>query len=440
MLNNKMTYSKQFLSLVICTLLIGTALLSGCRKKAASTTTAEASTAAAQPVEVTTSQATTRDVPLFLQVTGSFAADESSDLAPETSGQVVATPVDVGAFVKQGTVIARLNDRDAKLKLQQAVASQQQAEAALKQAEVRIGLGDGGKFDATAVPEVIAARQNYEAAEAQAKLAETTARRYANLVATGDVSQTVYDQYRTQAETARAQANAAKKQYEVAVNQARQSNQGIATARAGLESVKAQVAIARKAVADTVITAPFAGFISERPVAVGEYVTNQSKIATLIKANPLKLKLQLAESEAAQARIGATVIATVAAFPGKEFSGKVTAINPALDPASRTITVEADISNAGNVLKAGMFASARVIESTGGQGVFIPTSAVVKEANELSVRIYVVEGEVARLRVGQVGEAEGDIVRVINGVKAGETVITSNLDQLYDGAKIVRSP
>ena len=438
MLKYKMINSKKLLMLFVCVLLFGTAVLSGCRKKAANSTVAEASTAAGQPVEVTTTQATTREVPLFLSVTGSFSADESSDVASEVAGQVVATPVDVGAFVKQGAVIARLDDRDAKLKLQQAIASEQQAEAALKQAEVKIGLGEGGKFEATAVPEVIAARQNYEAAEAQAKLAETTARRYANLVATGDVSQTVYDQYRTQAETARAQANASKKQYEVAVNQARQNNQGIATARASLESVKAQVAIARKAVADTVITAPFAGFISDRPVAVGEYVTTQSKIATLLKSNPLKLKLQLPEANAAQARIGSAVVATVAAFPGKEFSGKVTAINPALDPASRTITVEAGINNPANILKAGMFASARIIESAGGQGIFIPTSAVMKEGSELSVHFYVVEGEVARLRVGQIGEAEGDMVRVINGVKAGETVITNNLDQLYDGAKIVR--
>jgi RND family efflux transporter MFP subunit len=430
--------NKKYLYVVVCALLIGAVLLSGCRKKASDSTVAEASTAPGQPVEVTTTQAMAREVLLFLQVTGSFSADESSDVASEVAGQVTATPVDVGAFVKQGAVIARLDDRDAKLKLQQAIASEQQAEAAVKQAEVKIGLGEGGKFEATAVPEVIAARQTYEAAEAQAKLAETTARRYGNLVATGDVSQTVYDQYRTQAETARAQANAAKKQYEVAVNQARQNNQGIATARAALESVKAQVAIARKAVADTVITAPFAGFINDRPVAVGEYVTTQSKIATLIKANPLKLKLQLPEANAAQARIGSTVVATVAAFPGKEFSGKVTAINPALDPASRTITVEAEINNPTNVLKAGMFASARIIESAGGQGVFIPTAAVIKEGGELSVRVYVAEGDVARLRIAQVGEAEGDMVRVINGVKAGETVITSNLDQLYDGAKVVR--
>src|SRR5215813_289387 len=155
MFKYKMPHSKTILILIVCALLIGTIVLSGCRKKSSTSTIAEASTAVGQPVEVTTVQVTTREVPMFLQVTGSFSADESSDVASEVAGQVVATPVDVGAFVKQGAVIARLDDRDAKLKLQQAIASEQQAEAALRQAEVKIGLGEGGKFEETAVPEVI---------------------------------------------------------------------------------------------------------------------------------------------------------------------------------------------------------------------------------------------------------------------------------------------
>src|SRR6185503_1557272 len=130
---------------------------------------------------------------------------------------------------------------------QQLLAAQRQSEAALRQAEAKIGLDAGGNFNATAVPEVIAARQSYEAADAQAKLAETNARRYENLVKTGDVAQSVADQYRTQAETARAQANAAKQQLEVALNVARQNNQGIATAQAAVDTARAQVAIARKA-------------------------------------------------------------------------------------------------------------------------------------------------------------------------------------------------
>lgn len=428
---------KFYFAVVISLSLVGSAVFSGCgRAKSAAKNTAEA--AELKPVEVATAKAESRDVPLFLQVTGNFAADELSDIAPQISGQVVATPVDVGSFVKQGAVIARLDDRDAKLRLQQSLAAQRQAEAALKQAEAKIGLDAGGNFNASAVPEVIAARQSSEAAEAQAKLAETNARRYENLVKTGDVAQSVADQYRTQADTARAQANAAKQQYEVALNVARQNNQGIATAQAALDTARAQAAIARKAVNDTVITAPFAGYISDRPTAVGEYVSTQSKIATLIKSDVLKLNLQLPESSMAIARPGVSVMATVAAFPKAEFEGTISVVNPALDTASRTVIAEALIKNEGNRLKPGMFASAKIYQQGGGQGLFIPRSAVLTEANIASARVFVVEGDVARVQVVQVGEQEGDLIRVLNGLAATDIVVTNNLEQLYDGAKIIK--
>ncbi|HVG18346.1 MAG TPA: efflux RND transporter periplasmic adaptor subunit [Blastocatellia bacterium] len=390
------------------------------------------------PVSVTTSTALSRQVAAFIQATGSFAADETSDVAPESSGQVVATPVDVGAFVADGAVIARLDDRDARLRLQQAEAAERQAAAAVRQAQERIGLGQGGAFDANAVPEVRAARQNYEAAEAQAKLADVNAQRYTRLVETGDVSRSVFDQARTQAETARAQANAARQQLEVAIHVARQSNVGISQAQAQLEGARSQASLAREALADTVVKAPFAGYISDRPTAIGEYVTPASKIATVLRINPIKLRLQLPEADAGRVQSGTPVVATVSAYPDKEFAGKVTVINPAIDPVSRTVTVEVDMSNPGNVLRPNMFATARIMQPGGTAGVFIPREAIIKDAATGSARVYVVEGDAARLRVVQVGKESGGLVRVASGVNAGEAVATNNLDQLFDGSQVLR--
>jgi len=396
-----------------------------------------AAAAGRRPVEISTGTAVTREVGAFLQATGSFAADESSDVAPETSGRVVATPVDVGAFVSQGAVIARLNDRDARIRLRQAQAAEQQAAAAVRQAEARLGLGAGGGFDAASVPEALAARDQLESAEAAARLAETNARRYANLLETGDAARSVYDQARTQAETSRAQANAARRQYEAALNAARQSNQGIEGARAALEGAQAQVALAQKAVADTVITAPISGYVSERPVAVGEYVTPASKIATVLRTSPIKLRLQVPELEAARVRQGMGVSVGVDAYPERQFAGQVTAINPAIDPTSRAITVEADVANAENLLRPGMFATARVAQPGGGQAVYVPQSAVQFDANTNASRVFVVEPNgTARLVVVQVGEQEGDAVRVTSGLAGGETLATSGLEQLYEGAAV----
>lgn len=394
--------------------------------------------AGAQPIPVETAQAIAQPVAATIQATGSFIADETSDVAPQASGQVAATPVDVGAFVTAGTVIARLDDRDARLRLQQAQAAERQSAAAVRQAQEKIGLGPNGQFNANQVPEVRAAQQNYEAADAQARLAETNARRYANLVETGDVPRATYDQARTQAATARAQANAARQQLEVAINIARQNNAGVAQAQAALEAARSQSAQAQKAVADTVIKAPFPGYVSERPAAVGEYVTPASKIVTLLKTDPIKLRLQLPEADAGRVAPGATVVATVTAYPDRQFTGRVTALDPAIDPVSRTITVEAVMNNPANTLRSNMFATARIQLPGGGQGVFVPRAAIIKDTASASSRVYVIDGDVARLRVVQPGEESGDLVRISNGINAGEVVVTSNLDQLYDGAPVLR--
>lgn len=404
--------------------------------------TGVAEAAEARPVEVSAATATAREVTAYLEATGSLAADETSDVSPETSGQIVRTFVDVGAFVRQGAVIAKLDERDAGLRLQQARAGEQQAVAALRQAEARLGLGPNGRFDAASIPEARAAAAALESAEAAARLADTNARRYANLIETGDVARSVYDQARTQAETARAQANSARQQYEAALNAARGNNQGIQTAQAALQSSRSQVGLAQKAVADTTIRAPFGGYVSDRPVAVGEYVTPASRIATILQTNPIKLILQVPEVESARVRTGAQVSTNVGGYADRSFAGRVVAINPAVDPTSRALSVEVALDNPQNLLRPGMFATARIQQPGGEQAVFVPRSAVVTNENTNSSSLYVVErsdaGEAVRLRVVQRGGEEGDMLRIISGLNGGETIATSNLDQLYDGAKVVR--
>src|SRR6185436_8886082 len=209
-------------------------------------------------VTVTTTKVIVREVPSYIQSTGSLVADETSDVATEVSGQVLSTPVNVGAFVRQGAVIARLNDRDARLRLQQAQAGLRQALASVRQAEVRLGLTPGGNFDASTIPEVRAAGATYDQALAQLRLAEANEKRYRDLVVTGDVAQSVYDQFRTTRDTARAQVSNARQQLDAAINIARQSNEAIRTAEAQAASARSQVSIAQKAVSDTAILAPYA--------------------------------------------------------------------------------------------------------------------------------------------------------------------------------------
>jgi multidrug efflux pump subunit AcrA (membrane-fusion protein) len=403
---------------------------------ATTTTTTTTTTEITAPVAVTTTKAVAREVPSFIQATGSLIANETSDVAPQTAGQVLATPVSVGAFVRQGDVLARLNDRDARLRLRQAQSGVQQAVAGVRQAEARLGLRPGGNFDASTIPEVRAANSNLEQAQAELRLAEANEKRYAELVETGDVAVSVYDQYRTARDTARARVNNARQLLESAINTARQSNQVIQSAEAAVETARSQVAIAQKAVTDAVVRSPYAGFVSNRPIAVGEYVTTASIVATVLRTNPLKLQMQVAEAEVPFITSGMGVSLEVDAYRNRKFAGQVTAVNPAIDPVSRAATIEAAVENGDNALRAGMFATARIVRPGGNRAVFVPRSAVFSDQNTQSYRVFVIQGEVAKLRVVQIGTEEGDTVQILSGVDADEVLATSNLQQLFEGARV----
>ena len=337
------------------------------------------------PVAVSVAPVVERDVPLAVQATGAFIADEISDVAPEIAGIVAATPVDIGDRVDAGTVIARLSTEDASLRLDQARAGLLQAEASAAQARERHNL------------------------------ARANAGRYDSLVKTGDVSRTLQEQATSEAETTR---------------------QSVATAEAAIADARSRVALAQKALSDTSVRAPFTGFITDRPVAVGEYVTPTSKVVTVMKLDPIRLRLQVPELEAAGLRVGQTVTAMVEALGNRQFSGRITAINPALDAATRATIVEATIANPQGAIRAGMFATADVALGTTERGLFVPREAVVEDANTNSFRVFTVAEDTARLRIVQPGPGSNGQMRILTGIAAGERVVTQGIDQLFDGASV----
>lgn len=425
----------KMLSLVIAAALFSAA----CGNKNSKNSNANANAEAARddtPVTITTDKVVAREVPAFIQATGSLIADETSDVASQVSGQIISTPVNIGSFVRQGEVLARLDDRNAQLQLKQNQASVAQAQTAVVQAQARLGLSANGNFQASAIPEVRAANANYEQLLAEQKLAEVNEKRYRDLVETGDVAMSLYDQYRTTRDTARAKTNNAKQQLEAALNTARESNEAIKGAQAAVDTARAQIAVAQKAINDTTIRAPYSGFISSRPIAVGENVSATSIIATLIRSNPIKAQLRVDEGEVPNIAIGTGISIEVRAYPDRKFAGTVTAINPSLDEASRAATVEGLIENGDNALRSGMFATGRIIRSGGSQGFFVPRSAVYSDQTTQSYRVFVIQEGVAKLRVVQLGTEENNTVQILSGINADETVATSNLEQLFEGAKV----
>ncbi len=363
------------------------AALGGCRREAA----LDAAKAQRPPsVPVRTAMVIGQDEPVTLQATGSFVADEDSDVAPDASGRVMATPVDVGQFVKQGTVLVKLRAVDAGLRLDEAKAAASRAEA------------------------------NVRLVESQNTLAQTTAERYVRLLATGDLSREVADQAKTQAET---------------------STQNVATARASLAEAQAQLALAERAVADVVVSAPFPGFISARNVSVGEYVQPSTPVIKLLKVDPLRLQLVVPGIETGHVSRGQKVTSTVDAFPGQVFQGEITAVNPAIVQQSRSLIVEARVPNPDAVLKPGMFAVAQIDQGRTTRALIVPRAAVVEDANTNSFRVFAIDRDNrARLRVVLLAPRQsGETVRLVSGVKEGERVATSNLNQLYDSAAVTHA-
>jgi multidrug efflux pump subunit AcrA (membrane-fusion protein) len=373
-------------------------------------------------VEVTTAPAVLRQLPRYIEATGSLAADEQTDVAPTVAGRVVEIGVDLGSYVQAGQVLARLDDADARLRLQQLEAQLAQAQASVRQAEERIGLRAGQKFDPANVAEVGAAR-------AALNLAETQLKRYEKLIETGDVSRSNYDQQKAQRDQLR-------QQYEAALAQANQSYAAVQTARAAAQAAQSQVEQARKAVRDVVVVSPISGFVSDRPADVGEYVSTSSKIATVVRTNPLRVRIDIPEQAIASVREGQSVSVATSAYPDQNFAGRVARISPNVSQQSRTMTVEAEVENSGGLLRPGQFATIRILLPQTDPATLVPARAVRREGD--TSRVYVIQEGVARERLVQIGQTEGDLVEVKGGVSEGDAVATSNVELLSDGAAVIQ--
>lgn len=388
------------------------------------------------PIAITVGKSEARMVASVVRATGSLIADETSDIAPKIAGKISNVYVNVGQFVSQGTTIAKIDDSTSRIQLATSEAAVKQAQAAVRQAEAKLGLSANGSFDSSAIPEVRAANANYQQSLAEQRQAENNEQRYKELVESGDVAMVTYEQYRLARDTARAKTNNARELLNAAVNTAKQNNQAIASAKASVESAQAQVAQARQNIADSVVKAPFSGYISSRPAAVGEFISTASIVATILKTNPIKAQIQVAEADVPAATIGSGVAIEVDAYKDRKFAGIVSAINPAVDVSSRSAVVEALVSNDANALRTGMFVTAQINRAGGSNGIFVPKTSVARDPTTNNYKVFTVADGVAHLKVVQLGSEEADSYQVLSGVDADQTVATSNLDQLYEGAKV----
>jgi multidrug efflux pump subunit AcrA (membrane-fusion protein) len=379
-----------------------------------------AAEATPEAVQVTTAAAVRRDLPRFIEATGGLAADEQTDVAPTVGGRIVSVGVDLGSYVQRGQPLVRLDGADAQLRLEQAQAALAQAQANVRQTEERIGLRPGQRFDPTRVAEVGAARAALELAEEQVRRSES-------LLESGDVSRSAYDQQRAQRDQLR-------QQYEAALAQANQSYAAVGTARAAVEGARVAVETAQKGVRDVVVYAPISGYVADRPADLGEYVSTSMKVATIVRTNPLRVRIDIPEQAISSVRPGQSVSVSVSAYPDRTFAGRVARISPNVSAQSRTLTVEAEVDNGENLLKPGQFATIRILLPQTEPATLVPARAV--RADGTSARVFVIRDGVAQERLVQTGQIEGDLVEIRGNVSPDELVATSNVEQLADGAPV----
>jgi len=379
-------------------------------------------TTSTQPaaVEVTTAPAIMRELPRFFEATGSLTGDEQTDVSPQVAGKVVAIGVEMGSYVRRGQTIVRLDDVDSKLRVEQSQAQLDQAKASLRQAEEKVGIRPGQSFDLNKLPEVSNARVALE-------LAEKNFRRSEKLIESGDISRSVYDQQK-------AQRDQLKEQYEAALSLARQNYAAVMTARANVANAVSQLNLARRNLSYSNVYSPIDGFVSDRPADLGEYVSTTSKVATVVRINPLRLRIDIPEQAIPAVSVGQSVSVTTSAWPDRNFSGRIARISPNVTPTSRALTVEAEVENGSGMLKPGQFATVRILEPKAAPATLVPGRAVRTESGVS--RVFVIKDGKAQERLVQLGQTEGDLVEIKSGVTAGENVATSNIEQLSDGTAV----
>ncbi len=209
-----------------------------------------------------------------------------------------------------------------------------------------------------------------------------------------------------------------------------QSNYDVAAAR--LRSAEADLVVAKKALGDSVVVAPFAGVVAQRHVQAGERVALDAKVITVVNLARLELEAAVPAVEISLLRVDQPVAFRVDGFGERVFVGRIERINPSTVAGSRSVNVYAVIDNADGVLRGGLFAQGTVRLGRVERALVVPASAVREEIGQNHV-FALVDGTIRRkiVKVGPV-DATGQ-VQVLEGLQPGDRIVRFNLGSLREG-------
>jgi RND family efflux transporter MFP subunit len=344
-----------------------------------------------------------------VDLSGTLMSPDQAKVSSEVAGIIRAVPVQLGSEVRAGDVLVQLNPRELELALER-------AESALRQVEAQLGIDRAQDKQPPADDQVASIKQ----ATANRDDARNTFKRAEQLNGRGLMSQVDYD-------TAETRLKVAEANYQAAIDNVR-------SLKASLQDRRASFELAQKKVADAVVRAPVGGSVSERLVQPGEYIRENTLVATIVQMYPLKLKTAIQEKHAGLIRPGQTVEFIVEAFLDRKFTGKIAYVSPAVDQTTRTFAVEALVDNSDRTLKPGFFAKGVVRTRLDNNVIAAPEDSISTLAGVSTV--YVIENGKARQQQVVLGARQEKFVEITSGLKGDETVATTNLSQLATGVTV----
>ena len=216
------------------------------------------------------------------------------------------------------------------------------------------------------------------------------------------------------------------------------------TDAATVKGAKAQVAEQQALVNKKLVRAPFDGRLGIRAVDVGQYVNAGTKLVTLQALDPVYVDFYAPQKSLGRIVLGQKIVLKTDAFQGQEFPGEVSSIDPKVDTATRNVQVRATVRNAKRSLLPGMFAT--VVIASGGPQRYLTLPQTAVSYNPFGDTVFVVEESkgkddkvalVAQQKFITIGEARGDQVAILSGVKEGDTVVTAGQIKLRSGFPVI---
>ncbi len=176
------------------------------------------------------------------------------------------------------------------------------------------------------------------------------------------------------------------------------------------------------------------GLINERLISEGQYLKANGSVVTIVQNAPLKLHVEVPENSITSVRSGRPVRFSVDAYSDRKFEGRVARVAPSVNQQSRTLKLEAIVNNADGALKPGLFARVTIQTDRREKALVAPADAIFAFAG--LEKAFVIENGKVSERIVRTGTRLSDGVEIVEGLKAGDVVATSNLGNLQQGREV----